>query len=163
VVRHWDNGDSRVPIRASIVNAAEAIPEAVHQTIRQTAAYVFNPAIVQQLWPPPPLASIPLSNDSQRLPFDLTAHKEATFNPASTRFSQLRTGGGVCYFLPTAILCPVIDVFLAIATYISAHSLRSVTSFSAAFSLSDAIASAGNFWPYQQISNTFLNRTHHWT
>jgi len=133
VVRNWDDDDSSVPtISRSIASAAETVPDVVHHTIRQTATYVFNPAIVQQLWPPPcsprQLAGISLSNDSQRLSFALTAHKEATFNPAST-----------------AILCPVIDVFLAIATYISAHSLRSVTSFNTAFSLSATIASAGNF------------------
>jgi len=93
LARNWD-GDDSVPIHRSTTAAAELVPYAVTQTFKQTAAYVFNPAIVQQLWPPPRhLGGIPMSIEQQSLSFTF-AHKEAIFKPASTRFSAAQRSIG---------------------------------------------------------------------
>lgn len=92
LVRIWDS-DS-VPNRRSISHTTD-IPNAVRETAKQTAAYVFNPAIVQQLWPPQELAGISISSntsltsDTKNLAFNFT-HSDAIFKPASSAVSSFR-------------------------------------------------------------------------
>jgi hypothetical protein len=106
-----------------------------HRLVRQDNLLVFHCQMIASVFPSPLLLTRK-QHSTQHLRVSVSLGQVVVY----------------VYCLPTAILCPVIDVFLAIATYISAHSLRSVTSFNAALSLSAIIVSAGNFWPYQQKS-----------
>jgi len=83
VARNWNDSTPAInPLPSTTRNAAIAVEKAANRA----AAYVFNPAIVQQLWPPQQqLAGFSISESQQ---FAIT-HNDAMFSPASSIVSSL--------------------------------------------------------------------------
>jgi hypothetical protein len=86
--RNWD--DSAIasstyrPTQEQRNDSATATVTAVEDAAKRAAVYVFNPAIVQQLWPPQPqLAGF------SGTPQQFNIHNDAMFSPASSSVSSL--------------------------------------------------------------------------
>jgi hypothetical protein len=83
MARHWDDNTPAIESPPSTTQRASIV---VEKAASRAAAYVFNPAIVQQLWPPQQqLVGFAMAKSQQ---FTIP-HNDAMFSPASSIVSGL--------------------------------------------------------------------------